>query len=157
MNLVTRRAALRRAAKLISEFEGGRSPDGEYRAYRDPVGVWTIGHGETQGVRPGMVWSKRKADRMLRRRLKRDVLPALERAIPPGTRLTANQAAATLSFCWNLGVGMLEASHMFGRHLRAGHKRQAWDSMLMYDKAGGRTLPGLTRRRQAERALALKR
>lgn len=154
MNAVTRELGLRRAAKLITEFEGGESKDGKFRAYRDPVGVWTIGHGETKNVHAGMVWTKAKADRMLRQRLRADFLPPLERATPKHTKLTANQVAASLSFLWNLGVGMLDPSHDFGRHLRAGEKAEAWDSMLEYDKAGGRRLDGLTRRRKAERALA---
>lgn len=156
MNTVTRELGLRRAASMISRFEGGQSADGRYRAYRDPVDVWTIGHGETLGVHASMVWSKATADRRLRKRLRADFLPALERAIPRGTKLTANQVAASLSFVWNLGTGILDDSHDFGRHLRAGRKRSAWDSMLEYDRAGGRVLPGLTRRRHAERNLALK-
>lgn len=157
MNPVTRRIALNRAAKIIARFEGGESADGKFRAYYDANGrVWTIGYGETLHVRAGMVWTALRARRDLARRLKRDFLPPLERALPRGAKLTANQVAAALSFLWNLGVGMLDASHDFGRHLRAGQKRQAWDSMLLYDKAGGRTLPGLSRRRRAERALALK-
>lgn len=158
MNAITQRKALNRAAKIIATFEGGESADGKYRAYYDANGrVWTIGHGETLHVRAGMVWTAAQARRDLRRRLRRDFLPAVKRAIPKGAHPTANQVAATLSFVWNLGVGMLDTSHTFGAAFRAGHFRKAWDSMPLYDESGGRHLAGLTRRRKAERALALRR
>ena len=50
------------ALDLIGEFEGLR-----LKAYKDPVGIWTIGFGTTDGVTPGMTITKRKAEELMAR------------------------------------------------------------------------------------------
>lgn len=146
---------VRIAVGIIAHFEGGMSPDGRYHAYWDPNGrVWTLGHGETRNVRPGMVWTKRKADRMLRRRLRRDFAPTLFALKLP---LRRHQVAAVLSLMWNEGPGIIGPSHDIGIHLRARNWTNAAASFDEYVKAGAplRTLPGLVIRRNAEQALFL--
>lgn len=141
------------AAKMIAQFEGGQSPDGRFRPYRDAVGVWTIGYGHTHGVssasRP---LSKQEALQLLRLDLDTKYAPPVNAL---GLPLSQNQFDATVSAVYNLGPGILESRSSFGHELRAKHWQRAADALLLYDHAGGRQLPGLTARRKAERALFL--
>lgn len=69
--------------------------------------------------------------------------------------LNDNEFAALTSFAYNLGVGALHGSTLL-KMLNAGQDRTAvGDQFLLWNKAGGKEIPGLTRRRQAERALFL--
>jgi lysozyme len=135
-------------ANLITEFEGFRP-----RPYRDAVGVWTIGYGSTAGVGPN---TPPITEQQARDRLMREVDAQYGRAINAlGVPLTQNQFDALVSFVYNVGPGGVAASTGVGRALRARNYQQAADELLKWDKAGGRTLAGLTRRRQAERKLFL--
>jgi len=71
-----------------------------------------------------------------------------------GLTLTDNQFSALCSFGYNLGLGPIISS---GRSLNSAlksHNHQAiCDTILLYDKAGGKPFRGLTRRRKAEVAL----
>lgn len=141
-------AALDKAAAFIAPFEGFRS-----RPYRDAVGVWTIGYGETKGIGPNSpAVTEPQARAQMRRRLAADYAPAIDRM---GLALNVNQEAALLSVIYNLGPGVLDHGRSLGDALRAHAWHAAADAILLYDKAGGKTLAGLTRRRQAERALFL--
>lgn len=137
---------------LVADFEGGQSADGKFRAYRDPVGVWTIGYGHTRTARSGMVWSARKARRVLRRELNKRYAVHVARL---GLPLNQAQFDALTSFVYNLGPGAIGPDTGIGRALRAKQWRKAADEMLRWNKAGGRVLAGLTRRRRAERKLFL--
>ena len=70
--------------------------------------------------------------------------------------LTQNQHDALVSFVYNLGPGAISTNTGIGRALRAKKWELASNEMLRWDKAGGHSLAGLTRRRRAERALFLK-
>lgn len=136
---------------LIKGFEGFRS-----KPYRDAVGVWTIGYGETRGVGPNSApISEATAAKQLERRINEDYAPPIRKL---GLPLNQHQFDALCSFVYNLGPGYLASGHSLGDALRAGHMRAAADSILLYDKAGQppRPLAGLTRRRREERALFLK-
>lgn len=140
------------AIALIAEFEGFRS-----KPYRDPVGVWTIGYGETKGIGPNTKpWSEPFAKQRLMARVARDYAPHVARL---GLPLTQNQFDALTSVVYNLGPGVLDKGRSLGDALHARDMRRAADAILLYDKAGSppRALPGLTRRRRVERALFLKR
>lgn len=65
-----------------------------------------------------------------------------------------NQFAALVSFVYNLGFGALQSSTLL-RKLNSGDVKSAADEFLKWDHAGGVVVAGLTRRRQAERALFL--
>jgi hypothetical protein len=67
-----------------------------------------------------------------------------------------NQFDALVSFTYNVGTGGIGANTKVGQFLRAHQYGAAADALLAWDKAGGRPLAGLTRRRHAERALFLK-
>ena len=125
--------------QLIESFEGLR-----LSSYQDSVGVWTIGYGHTQGVKPGQTITQPQAEAFLQQDL--GVAEAAVNGL--AETLTDNQFAALVSFTFNLGAGNL--NKLFKNGLAA-----VPDRILLFDHAGGRQLPGLTRRRQAERALYL--
>ena len=124
---------------LIESFEGLR-----LNSYQDSVGVWTIGYGHTQGVHAGQTITQQQAQAFLQQDL--GVAEAAVNKL--GLTLTDNQFAALVSFTFNLGAGNLNKLMSHGLAAAA-------DRILLFDHAGGRVLPGLTRRRQAERALFL--
>lgn len=145
----------RNGLELITEFEGFYA-----RPYRDPVGVWTIGYGTTKGVGPSTRQiSRPEALTRLRSELDSEYAPAVFRAARrAGKTLTRNEADALISAVYNLGPGVLAHDRSLGAALR---KRHGWrkataDALLLYDHAGGQRLPGLSRRRRAERDLFLK-
>lgn len=136
---------------FVATFEGGQSSDGLFHAYWDPYGrVWTIGYGETEGVHSGMTWTKAQAENDLKSRMVREYEPAIKGL---GVPLNQNQFDALCSFVWNLGPGSMQWD--VGRLLRQREYAAAANAMLQYDRAGGVVLAGLSRRRQAERALFL--
>lgn len=136
---------------LIKQFEGCK-----LTAYQDSVGVWTIGYGWTQPVdgkpiRAGMTIKQETAERLLKTGLvsyESDV----SRLVKVG--LTQWQFDALVSFTYNLGARSLSTSTLL-RKLNAGDYAGAADEFLCWNKAGGKVLNGLTRRREAERALFL--
>lgn len=136
---------------LIKQFEGCK-----LTAYQDSVGVWTIGYGWTQHVdgkpiRAGMTIKQETAERLLKTGLvsyESDVSRLVK------VVLTQGQFDALVSFTYNLGARSLSTSTLL-RKLNAGDYAGAADEFLHWNKAGGKVLNGLTRRREAERALFL--
>ncbi|UOZ20285.1 lysozyme [Enterobacter asburiae] len=136
---------------LIKQFEGCK-----LTAYQDSVGVWTIGYGWTQPVdgkpiRAGMTIKQETAERLLKTGLvsyESDV----SRLVKVG--LSQGQFDALVSFTYNLGARSLSTSTLL-RKLNAGDYAGAADEFLRWNKAGGKVMNGLTRRREAERALFL--
>ena len=136
---------------LIKQFEGCK-----LTAYQDSVGIWTIGYGWTQPVdgkpiRAGMTIKQETAERLLKTGLvsyESDV----SRLVKVG--LTQGQFDALVSFTYNLGARSLSTATLL-RKLNAGDYAGAADEFLRWNKAGGKVLNGLTRRREAERALFL--
>ncbi|WP_422419104.1 lysozyme [Pseudomonas sp. GZD-222] len=135
-----------RGLSLIKSFEGLR-----LLAYRDAVGVWTIGYGATRGVKAGMSITKEQAERMLLNDVQR-FEPEVERLVQ--VPLTGNQWDALVSFTYNLGAANLESSTLL-RLLNRGDYAGAAEQFPRWNKAGGKVLPGLVRRRAAERVLFL--
>jgi GH24 family phage-related lysozyme (muramidase) len=135
---------------LIESFEGFSA-----KQYRDSVGVPTIGYGTTSAVIFPLpkTCTRAQAEGWLRLYVQRSVEPAIRGM---GVPLNAHEFDACCSLGYNLGPGVFSSASTFGRLLRARQFRQAADSMLMYDHAGGVVLAGLARRRQAERALFLR-
>lgn len=136
------------AVPLIKEFEGCR-----LKAYLCPAGIPTIGWGATgPDVFLGLVWSQEQADSRLlldAGRAEREVKRLVARPLAP------HQLAALTSFVFNLGPGAFAKSTLL-RRLKAGET----DVGAEFDKwvkarVGGRlkTLPGLVKRRAAERAM----
>ncbi|HCD3312149.1 MULTISPECIES: lysozyme [Enterobacter cloacae complex] len=136
---------------LIKQFEGCK-----LTAYRDSVGVWTIGYGWTQPVdgkpiRAGMTIKQETAERLLKTGLvsyESDVSRLVK------VDLTQGQFDALVSFTYNLGARSLSTATLL-RKLNASDYAGAADEFLRWNKAGGKVLNGLARRREAERALFL--
>ena len=132
---------------LIREFEGCRLD-----AYLCPAGIPTIGYGATgPDIRMGMVWTQEQADARLVEDLAR-FADGVERLVE--VDLSDNQFAAIVSFAFNVGLGALRDSTLL-RKLNAGDYLGAADQLPRWARAGGRIMPGLSRRRLAERALFL--
>ena len=133
---------------LIKQFEGCRLE--AYKALPTEK-YFTIGYGHMGAdVKQGMIISQAKAEELLKKDLEK-----FEKSV---TTLTAkysginqNQLDALASFTYNCGAGNL-AKLVEGRTLA-----QVADAILKYNKAGGKELEGLTRRRKAERELFIKR
>lgn len=126
---------------LIKQFEGCR-----LIAYKDSVGVLTIGYGHTKGVHSNQSITQAQAEEYL----KQD-LSIFEKAVDNLSRpLNQNQFDALVSFAFNCGEGNL-------KKLCSGRTdAQIAEKILLYNKAGGKTLAGLTKRRKAERELFLR-
>lgn len=138
---------------LIKSFEGYHRalPDGSCVAYRCPAGVWTLGFGNTVGIKPGMVWTRDEAEAALRRELATFEAGVVRLVTVP---LNQNEYDALVSFAYNCGLGALERSTIL-RKLNAGDREGAADAFNLWTKGGGKVLPGLVRRRKAEAALFL--
>lgn len=131
---------------LIKSFEGL-----SLEKYRDAVGKWTIGYGHL--ILPNenfpQALSKVEAEDLLRADL-----GTTERGIHRlvTVALNQNQFDALVAFAFNVGLGNLQNSTLL-RLLNQGQYQEAADQFPRWNKAGGKILAGLTRRRDAERAL----
>lgn len=131
---------------FIKQFEGLR-----LKAYKDVVGVWTIGYGTTKGVKSGQEITEVEAEKFLRA----DVTE-FEAAVNKVVKvpLAQHEFDALVSFAYNVGKTALANSSLLTL-LNAGERARAADQFLRWDKAKGRVIAGLTRRRNAERAMFL--
>lgn len=129
---------------LIKSFEGLR-----LSAYRCPADIPTIGYGTTAGVKMGDTITKERAEDLLRADVKRFENQVLRLVKVP---LTQGQLDALVSFTYNLGAANLGNSTLL-RLLNAGDYKGAAAQFDRWTKAGGKELPGLVKRRAAERAL----
>ena len=134
--------------ELIKQHEGCR-----LTVYRCPAGKPTVGYGHTGpdvdrwGI--GTKISQQAADSLLASDVAR-----FEQAVGRLVLVPVNQYQfdALVSFAFNLGAGALGMSTLLKR-LNAGDYKGAAAEFGRWNKAGGKILPGLTRRRAAERAL----
>lgn len=136
---------------LIKSFEGL-----VLSAYKDAVGVWTIGYGHTAMAGPpspksGMKISKAEAEALLLKDLVKYERPVKNLVKVP---LNDNQYGALVSFVYNLGEGNFAKSTLL-RKLNNKDYIGASNEFAKWNKAGGKVLRGLTRRRQAEKDLFL--
>lgn len=148
------------AAPLVEKFEGyaKKLPDGSVQAYPDPgTGgePWTIGIGSTtdeQGnpIAPGTIWTRDRAIARFKAHLA-EFGEGVDKALA-GKPATAAQKAAMTSLAYNIGIGAFSRSTVLKRH-RAGDYAGAAAAFGMWNKAGGRVMKGLVRRREAEAKL----
>lgn len=147
---------------LVKRFEGCARlrPDGLIESYPDPgtgAQPWTIGWGATGRddfacgmIGPGTMWTQAQCDARLARDLSRfaaEVAKAIGKA-----PTTQNQFDAMVSFHYNTGAiarATLTRKHVSGDHAGAAREFARWN------RAGGRVLQGLVRRRAAEAELYL--
>lgn len=130
----------------IAKHEGCR-----LKAYRDIVGVPTIGWGETRGVTMGMAWTQQQADERFCESLTE---------FSDGVRGLCNQApndnelGAMVSLAYNIGLGGFARSTVLRKH-NAGDTLAAARAFALWNKAGGQVVHGLTLRRAKEAAMYL--
>lgn len=134
------------AIPLIKEFEGCK-----LKAYKCPADVWTIGYGHTYGVKEGDEITQQEADRLLADDVN-SFTAGVQRLV--SSDINRNQLGALVSFAFNLGLGNLRHSTLL-KLVNAGDFVGAANQFPRWNKAGGKVLPGLTRRREAEKKLFL--
>lgn len=132
-------------APLVKRFEGLR-----LKAYLCPAGVATIGYGHTPASL-GTEISKPEADAILNADLAYYVAQTVK-LCPTLALAPAAVLAAISDFSFNLGVGRLQASTL-RRRINAGEWDEVQYELRRWVRAGGRVLPGLVARREAECAL----
>ena len=126
---------------LIKSFEGCK-----LYAYRDSVGVATIGYGHTKGVKMGMSITQQQAETFL----KEDIVPVERVLNGMGINYTQGQFDALTSWIFNLGQGNFKSSTMY-KYIVAGKSDiEITDQMVKWHHADGKPLLGLKRRRVAE-------
>ena len=129
---------------LIKKFEGF-----EAGAYQCPAGVWTIGYGHTKDVQPTDVWSQSHAEHMLEAELEEFQEYVNDMVKVP---LEQFQFDALVAWVYNLGAGNFKESTLL-RVLNEGDYDDVPHQIKRWNKAGGRVLQGLVRRREAEALL----
>lgn len=143
---------------LIKSFEGLRLD-----AYRDSVGIWTIGYGcikypDGTQVKAADCCTNEQAEAFLKADVQRFVDGLNKRLI--GIVLKQNQFDALVSFCYNLGLGSFDESQLYKKlkenpndisifkYNSAAPERSC--EFLRWINAGGKVVPGLVRRRMVE-------
>ena len=140
---------------LIKQFEGCR-----LEAYKCPAGVWTIGYGTTNAdkaileavlgkgatVKKGLKITQKQAETLLKKSVAKKYDSKVNKYFKK-YKFNQNQFDALVSFAYN--IGSIDGLTANGTRTIA----QISSKILAYDKAGGKVLPGLTRRRKAEKAL----
>lgn len=135
--------------ELIKEFEGLR-----LRAYQCSGNVWTIGYGHTLGVKEGDNITAEQAEKFLLQDIEKSEDCVRRWATEKKVSLNSNQFSALVSLVYNCGPKPLAGT--VGTKLLRGDIEGAAEGFLLWNKAGGRLLAGLLRRREAERKLFLK-
>lgn len=141
---------------LIKQFEG----EGYFKWYPDPAHGWkvpTVGYGHTdQAGKPfyantkSKTFTQKEIDDILIADLERGYEPAVKKYVK--VPLNENQYAALVSFVFNLGAGNFAKSTLL-KKINAKDFKGAVGEFAKWNKAGGKVLKGLTRRRAAEAAL----
>ena len=137
---------------LIKRFEGC-----ELTAYKDIVGIWTIGYGTTAaaglGIEPsnGMTITQDRAEDLLRQGVEK-FAATVDAMIT--AKVNANEFGACVSLAYNIGPTAFAKSTVL-RELNAGNKDRAAAAFKMWNKAGGQVVKGLVNRREAEIKLFL--
>ncbi len=135
---------------LVKKWEGFRA-----KTYRCSAGVLTIGYGTTASAgvgidpKPGMTITKAEAEYYLEKGLSKfakSIRPAIT------AEINENEFGAFVSLAYNIGPGAFKRSSAL-RHFNAGNKVKAAANIALWNKAGGKVLRGLVRRRKEEQDL----
>jgi len=129
---------------LIKKFEGCK-----LESYRCSADVLTIGYGHTRGVKDGDDITQEQADQMLSEDLE-EFEGYVDKYVE--VDLTQNQRDALIAWTFNLGPNNLKTSTML-KELNSGNFSKVPSEIKRWNKAGGKTLDGLIRRREAESLL----
>ena len=127
--------------ELLTHFEGLK-----LEAYQDSVGVWTIGYGHTKGVTPSMKITESQASNLLKTEL-----IEYQNYINEMVKVELSQCEYDALVCWvyNLGPTNLRESTLL-KVLNQGDKFLVPEQIRRWNRAGGKVLKGLVRRREAE-------
>lgn len=138
---------MRNGLPLLKKYEGCK-----LQAYQDIVGVWTIGYGETKGVKKGMVITQAEADKMVQ-----DRYDEFENGVKNLVKvpLTDNQLGALTCFAYNVGLSAFKNSTMLKLLNSGANATTVAAEFAKWNKAGGKPVQGLTNRRADEAALFL--
>lgn len=142
--------------ELVQEFEGcaRKRTDGSFDAYPDPGSggdPWTIGWGTTgPDVKRGVTWTQQQCNDRFTQDL--DKFAQSVAKVIGSAATTQPQFDALVSFAYNVGIGNLTKSTLLRLH-RAGDYAGAANEFAKWNKAAGKVMAGLTRRRAAEAAL----
>lgn len=118
------------------------------KAYWDNLGkVWTICTGETKNVKPGMVMTDQQCSAMLYTRLENDFHKPLTKCIAGFDKKPLSWQAAMLDLSYNIGVGAACRSTA-AKRARAGNYVGSCHAMSWFNRAGGRVINGLKKRRE---------
>jgi lysozyme len=142
-------SALEILIKLIKDSEGCK-----LKSYKCPAGIWTIGYGQTKGIKEGMVWTQQQADEDIIK----TALQAFNEAIKASPILsTANmeKQAAIADFVYNLGITNYNKSTL-KLMVDKGNWVSASTEIKKWNKSNGTILNGLVKRRQLEADLLIK-
>jgi len=129
---------------LIKKFEGC-----EYNAYKCAADVLTIGYGHTKDVKEGDLVTQQEAENLLTKDLEEFEGYVLDAVEMP---MSQHQFDAMVSWTFNLGPNNLKSSSML-KVLNKGDYEDVPAQIKRWNKAGGKVLEGLTRRREAEALL----
>lgn len=127
--------------KLVKWFEGCRLV-----AYLCPAGVWTAGWGSTgKDIKQGVRWTQEQADE----RMEADLSTYLTASKNLCPQIDGEAHGAVADFAYNLGATRLAGSTL-RRKINQGDMDGAREEIRKWVYAGGRKLPGLVLRREAE-------
>ncbi len=133
---------------LIKRFEGCK-----LKAYQDAVGIWTIGYGHTgPNVHDGLTVTQKQADDILAQDVGRFASGV---ATNVRVSLTQSEFDALVSFAFNVGLGAFKTSTLLRLLNDNADRNVVASQFLRWNKAGDKVLEGLTKRRNAEKALFL--
>lgn len=137
-----------KAKELIKVSEGF-----EGTAYKCPAGVWTYGYGWTHGVKEGDTITEEKASELVEQEVMK-IAGQVKTVLGDNVfaKLTENQVCALIDFVYNLGLGNFKDSTLC-RMIKDGQIMEAGNQFERWVKAGGKVLPGLVKRREAEKEL----
>lgn len=136
---------------LIETHEGCK-----LTSYRCPAGIWTVGYGHTgRDIGPGLTITQAQAEAYLEADV-RYFEQAIDKLLG-NAPTTQAQFDAMVSLAFNIGMGSAKlaragfsTSSVLRKHLLKDYAGAA-DSFLLWNKGGGKVLPGLVNRRAAER------
>lgn len=136
------------AVGLVGNWEGLR-----LYAYQDVIGVWTACYGETKDIKPGMKFTKAQCDVMFIERLQ-EFEAGMRKCLQNPDKIPDKPYVAFLSLAYNIGNGAFCKSSV-ARFANAGNLKEACNRILAFNKAGGKVIKGLVKRREEERKLCL--
>jgi len=126
--------------ELIKKHEGLK-----LKAYLCPANVWTIGYGHTRTTQQGLVITQQQAEDLLK-----SDLDISEKVVGFSGNYNQNQFDALVSFVFNVGGGAFKSSTLLKKIKENATESEIRHQFSRWNKAGGKELAGLTKRRQDE-------